>query len=340
MANIVFPAEWHHQSGIQLTWPHANTDWYNILEEVTQCFVAIGKEILKHEKLLIVCPEEDEVIKYFTKEEQKRIIVAELKSNDTWARDHGAISVFIDNKPTLLDFKFNGWGLKYPADLDNQITRLLYDLDVFRPEVGYVSHLNFILEGGSIESDGKGTILTTSECLTSPNRNQPLSLDDLEQTLTKWLGARRVLFLDHGYLAGDDTDHHIDTLARFCNEQTIAYVKCEDKNDEHYDELKAMEIELKNFTTVENKPYHLIPLPMADAMYDDGFRLPATYANFLIINDAVLMPCYQSPKDEIAKKQLQKAFPDREIVGIDCRVLIKQHGSLHCVTMQFPQGFL
>jgi len=340
MANIVFPAEWHHQSGIQLTWPHANTDWYNILEEVTQCFVAIGKEILKHEKLLIVCPEEDEVIKYFTKEEQKRIIVAELKSNDTWARDHGAISVFIDNKPTLLDFKFNGWGLKYPADLDNQITRLLYDLDVFRPEVGYVSHLNFILEGGSIESDGKGTILTTSECLTSPNRNQPLSLDDLEQTLTKWLGARRVLFLDHGYLAGDDTDHHIDTLARFCNEQTIAYVKCEDKNDEHYDELKAMEIELKNFTTVENKPYHLIPLPMADAMYDDGFRLPATYANFLIINDAVLMPYYQSPKDEIAKKQLQKAFPNREIVGIDCRALIKQHGSLHCVTMQFPQGFL
>lgn len=340
MANIVFPAEWHHQSGIQLTWPHANTDWYNILEEVTHCFVAIGKEILKHEKLLIVCPEEDEVIKYFTKEEQKRIIVAELKSNDTWARDHGAISVFIDNKPTLLDFKFNGWGLKYPADLDNQITRLLYDLDVFRPEVGYVSHLNFILEGGSIESDGKGTILTTSECLTSPNRNQPLSLDDLGQTLTKWLGARRVLFLDHGYLAGDDTDHHIDTLARFCDEKTIAYVKCEDKNDEHYDELKAMEIELKNFTTVDNKPYHLIPLPMADAMYDDGFRLPATYANFLIINDAVLMPCYQSPKDEIAKKQLQKAFPDREIVGIDCRVLIKQHGSLHCVTMQFPQGFL
>ena len=240
MANIVFPAEWHHQSGIQLTWPHANTDWYNMLDEVTQCFVSIGKEILKHEKLLIVCPEEDEVIKYFTKEEQKRIIVAELKSNDTWARDHGAISVFIDNKPTLLDFKFNGWGLKYPADLDNQITRLLYDLDVFRPEVDYVSHLNFILEGGSIESDGKGTILTTSECLTSPNRNQPLSLDDLEQTLTKWLGARRVLFLDHGYLAGDDTDHHIDTLARFCNEQTIAYVKCEDKNDEHYDELKAI----------------------------------------------------------------------------------------------------
>jgi agmatine/peptidylarginine deiminase len=340
MANIVFPAEWHHQSGIQLTWPHANTDWYNMLDEVTQCFVSIGKEILKHEKLLIVCPEEDEVIKYFTKEEQKRIIVAELKSNDTWARDHGAISVFIDNKPTLLDFKFNGWGLKYPADLDNQITRLLYDLDVFRPEVGYISHLNFILEGGSIESDGKGTILTTSECLTSPNRNQPLSLDDLEQTLTKWLGARRVLFLDHGYLAGDDTDHHIDTLPLFCDEKTIAYVKCEDKNDEHYDELKAMEIELKNFTTVDNKPYHLIPLPMADAMYDDGFRLPATYANFLIINDAVLMPYYQSPKDEIAKKQLQKAFPNREIVGIDCRALIKQHGSLHCVTMQFPQGFL
>ena len=340
MSSIVFPAEWHRQSGVQLTWPHANTDWYNMLEEVTECFVNIGKEILKHEKLLIVCPEEDEVIKYFTKEEQKRIIVAELKSNDTWARDHGAISVFIDNKPTLLDFKFNGWGLKYPADLDNQITRQLYDLDIFAPEVEYVSHLNFILEGGSIESDGKGTLLTTSECLTSPNRNQPMTLDDLERTLMKWLGVHRVLFLDHGYLAGDDTDHHIDTLARFCDERTIAYVKCEDKNDEHYDELKAMEIDLKNFTTLDDKPYRLIPLPMADAIYEDGFRLPATYANFLIINDVVLMPFYNSSKDEIAKKQLQKAFPDREIVGIDCRVLIKQHGSLHCVTMQFPQGFL
>lgn len=340
MSSVFFPAEWHSQSGVQLTWPHANTDWFNILDEVTQCYVTITKEILKREKLLIICPEEDEVLKYFSKEEQKRLIVSELKSNDTWARDHGAISVFVNNKPTILDFKFNAWGLKFASNLDNQLTRALHDRDIFQPEVEYVSHLNFVLEGGSIESDGKGTILTTSECLTSPNRNQPMTLEDIEAFLKKVFGAHRILFLDHGYLAGDDTDNHVDTLARFCDEQTIAYVKCKDENDEHFDELKMMEAELKKFTTFDGKPYKLIPLPMADAVFEEGYRLPATYANFLIINGAVLMPAYNSPKDEEAKKQLQKAFPDREIIGIDCRPLIKQHGSLHCVTMQFPKGFL
>lgn len=340
MSSVFFPAEWHPQSGVQLTWPHANTDWFNILDEVTQCYVTIAKEILKREKLLIICPEEDEVLKYFSKEEQKRLIVSELKSNDTWARDHGAISVFVNNKPTILDFKFNAWGLKFASNLDNQLTRALHDMDIFQPEVEYVSHLNFVLEGGSIESDGKGTILTTSECLTSPNRNQPMTLEDIEAFLKKVFGAHRILFLDHGYLAGDDTDNHVDTLARFCDEQTIAYVKCKDENDEHFDELKMMEAELKKFTTFDGKPYKLIPLPMADAVFEEGYRLPATYANFLIINGAVLMPAYDSPKDEEAKKQLQKAFPDREIIGIDCRPLIKQHGSLHCVTMQFPKGFL
>lgn len=338
--NIFFPAEWYPQSGVQLTWPHANTDWFNILDEVVDCYVAIAKEIVKHEKLLIVCPEEDEVLKHFTAEEQKHIITVELKSNDTWARDHGALSVFINNIPTLLDFKFNAWGLKFTSNLDNQLTQQSYEKDIFQPEVGYESHLNFVLEGGSIESDGKGTILTTSECLTSPNRNQPLTLEEIEAYLLKSFGAHRILFLDHGYLAGDDTDNHIDTLARFCDEQTIAYVKCEDENDEHYDELSKMERQLQSFTTLEGKPYQLIPLPMADAVYDDGYRLPATYANFLIINDAVLLPYYHTPKDELAKRQLQKAFPHREIVGIDCRPLIKQHGSLHCITMQFPKHFL
>lgn len=337
---IVFPPEWHKQSGVQLTWPHANTDWFDILDEVTVCYVAIAREILKREKLLIVCPEEDEVLKYFSKEEQKHILIAELKSNDTWARDHGGISVFINNKPSLLDFKFNAWGLKFTSNLDNQITRQLYEKDIFQPEVDYVSHLNFVLEGGSIESDGKGTLLTTSECLTSPNRNQPMTLDDIERFLKKAFGANRVLCLDHGYLAGDDTDNHIDTLARFCDENTIAYVKCEDENDEHFDELLKMEHQIRSFVTFDEKPYTLIPLPMADAVFSDGYRLPATYANFLIINGAVLMPTYGSVKDEIAKKQLQQAFPDREIIGIDCRPLIKQHGSLHCVTMQFPKGFL
>ena len=340
MKPVVFPAEWHPQSGVMITWPHADTDWFDILEEVTACYVAFSKEILKREKLLIVCPEEDEVVKHFTAEEQKNLLISELKSNDTWSRDHGAISVFVNGKPTLFDFGFNGWGLKFAANYDNQITQRLFQQEEFNPEVLYESKINFIFEGGSIESDGEGTLLTTSQCLLAPNRNQPMTQGEIEEYLKKTLGADRVLWLNHGYLAGDDTDSHIDTLARFCDRHTIAYVKCDDETDEHFDELKRMEEELTSFKTSEGKPYRLIPLPMADAVYYDGYRLPATYANFLIINGAVLMPTYASAKDETAKAQLQQAFPNHEIIGIDCRPLIKQHGSLHCVTMQFPEGFL
>lgn len=340
MSRIVFPAEWYPQSGIQITWPHADTDWFNTLEEVTICYVSIAKEILKYEKILVVCPEENEVLKHFNKEEQKKLLLATVKSNDTWTRDYGAVSVFINEKPVIIDFGFNAWGLKFAANFDNQITRELYNQGIFHPEVQYQCRLNFILEGGSIESDGNGTLLSTSKCLTSPNRNQPMELDDIEHYLKKTLGAERILWLNHGYLEGDDTDRHIDTLARFCNYNTIAYIRCDDENDEHFDELNAMEKELRSFVTADGKPYTLIPLPMADAAYDSGYRLPATYANFLIINGAVLMPFYNTPKDEVAKQQLQKTFPDREIVGINCLPLIKQHGSLHCIAMQFPQGFL
>lgn len=340
MTRTIFPAEWYPQSGVQLTWPHAGTDWFDMLDEVIPCYVAIAKEILKREKLLVVCPDEDDVLRHFNKEERKNLLVAVVRSNDTWARDHGPLSVFMDGKPIILDFGFNAWGLKFAANYDNQITGGLYAQDIFQPRVQYRCHLNFILEGGSIESDGKGTLLATSECHTSPNRNQPMELDDIEQYLKTTLGAERVLWLNHGYLEGDDTDHHIDTLARFCNEHTIAYVQCTNRDDEHFDELQAMEKELRSFVTAEGKPYTLIPLPMADAVYSEGYRLPATYANFLIINGAVLMPCYGTPRDEMAKQRLQKAFTDRTIVGIDCRPLIRQHGSLHCTTMQYPQGFL
>lgn len=340
MSHIVFPAEWHSQSGVQITWPHPKTDWCDMLEEVTACYVAFSKEILKRQKLLIVCHNEDKVTSYFTKNERQNLLTVSLKSNDTWARDHGAISVFRDHQPTLLDFGFNAWGLKFAANLDNQITQAVYKKNIFLSEVNYENCLNFVLEGGSIESDGKGTILTTSQCLLAPNRNQPMTQSDIEEYLKNTLGANRILWLDYGYLAGDDTDNHIDTLARFCDERTIAYVQCNDKDDEHFDELQKMEQQLSTFITFEGKPYTLVPLPMADAVYDEKYRLPATYANFLIINGAVLMPTYASPKDEIAKSQLQKIFPDREIIGIDCRPLIKQHGSLHCVTMQFPEGFL
>ena len=335
-----FPAEWFPQSGVQVTWPHRDTDWHDILEEVTRCYIAFSKEILEREKLLVVCQDAPQVSSYFTAEERENLLLYEINSNDTWARDHGGISVFEGDNPMLIDFGFNAWGLKFAANHDNLITKRLYDKSAFLPGVTYQNRLDFILEGGSIESDGVGTILTTTQCLLSPNRNSALSKHQIEEQLKVSLGAKRVLWLHHGYLEGDDTDSHIDTLARFCDEQTIAYVKCDDKEDAHYEELRAMENELKAFVTLVGKPYHLIPLPMADAFCHEGQRLPATYANFLIINGAVLLPFYDSPKDELAKHQLQMAFPDREVLGIDCRPLVKQSGSLHCVTMQYPRGFL
>ena len=340
LLSIHLPAEWAPQSAILMTWPHSDTDWKDHLDEVISCFVSIAKEIIRREKLIIVCSSIAEVKQDLGNTiDYSRIIFREIRSNDSWARDHGPISLFIDDDPFLRDFTFNGWGLKFPANYDNQITRQLYESKAFSPKVTYENAKFIILEGGSIETDGERTILTTSRCLLSANRNNK-SKNGMYGILYLLFGIERVLWLDHGYLAGDDTDGHIDTLARFCNPETIAYVQCTDPNDEHFEELLLMEDELLTFKTKAGKPYRLIPLPMAEPVYFEGKRLPATYANFLIINGAVLVPFYDSPLDEIARQQLQEAFPDREVIGINCRPLIKQHGSLHCVTMQLSEGFV
>lgn len=329
----ILPAEWEKQQFIQLTWPHSGTDFQPMLKEANACFVNIAQAILQYEELLIVCAQAEEVKQMLTGEDFSRIRLIELPSNDVWARDHAGITVFENGRPVIYDFAFNGWGLKYPACHDNLITKRLFQAGAFK-NCRYKNCLHFVLEDGSIDSDGAGTILTTAGCLLSDNRNNTTK-KVIENRLKNYFGLERVLWLQHGHLAGDDTDGHVDTLARFCNQFTIAYIKCEEEEDEHFEELKKMEMELQNFRTLKNEPYQLIPLPMADPVYEKNERLPATYANFLIINGAVLMPTYQSPKDEIAKQQLQKAFPDRKIIGVDCRTLIKQHGSLHCVTMQF-----
>lgn len=337
---IILPAEWYPQSAIQLTWPHKDTDWAPILDEVIPCFVSIAKEVIKREKLLIVCVDEQAVREQLGEVDYSRVLFREMETNDTWARDHGGISVFDEGVPCVYDFVFNGWGMKFAANYDNLITRNLFAQSTFSGSVLPVNMQPFVLEGGSIESDGKGTLLTTVECLASVNRNEYLQKEELENYLKEVFGFERILWLENGYLAGDDTDSHVDTLARFCSEDTIAYVQCTEPDDEHFDELQAMEQELQAFTRANGEPYRLIALPMADKVEWEGERLPATYANFLIMNGAVLLPFYQSPKDAVAKAALQEAFPDREIVGIDCLPLIKQHGSLHCVTMQYPEGFI
>ncbi|MBN2715958.1 MAG: agmatine deiminase family protein [Deltaproteobacteria bacterium] len=335
-----FPPEWAPQSGVQLTFPHANTDWSPYLDEATNCFNQIARAVSSREKLIAVLQNDGDEHRLLAGCNLDNVLIVRADSNDTWARDHGGITVFENNLPRMLDFTFNGWGKKFSAEKDNCLTHALFCKGCFGDDVSYENRLDFVLEGGSIESDGNGTLLTTADCLLSKNRNDSLSKAEIEQYLAEAFGVSRVLWLQHGFLAGDDTDSHIDTLARFCDARTIAYVKCEDKTDMHYDAMKRMEDELRQFRTIEGAPYRLAPLPMADPMFDDGDRLPATYANFLIINGAVLMPAYNSAKDAAARAALARVFPDREIVAIDCSVLVRQHGSLHCVTMQYPEGVL
>ena len=331
----IFPAEWAPQQFVQLTWPHADTDWAYMLEEVQECFKNIAREIAKRQQLLIVAPDVEDVRRQIAGEvNMANVRLVELPSNDTWARDHGGITIFEDAKPIILDFQFNGWGLKFASDKDNLITERLHRGGHLFGELRNCR--NFVFEGGSIESDGEGTLLTTSECLLSPNRNATMSREDIEKYLLETLGAKQMLWLDHGYLAGDDTDSHIDTLARLCPNNTILYVKCEDESDEHYEALHCMEEQLKTFRTLNGEPYRLIALPMACPAYEDDERIPATYANYLVINGAVLVPTYGTDLDSVALEQVGKAFPNREVVGIDCQALIRQHGSLHCVTMQYP----
>lgn len=335
------PAEWEPQDGMLLAWPHANSDWCDNLDAVQQVFVAIASAISRFEQVLIVVPDVAVVRQQLSDAgvalEQIRLI--EVPTNDTWARDFGPITVLENGAPLILDFGFNAWGLKFAADLDNRITDRLASAGGFGATPIHIPGL--ILEGGSIESDGSGTLLTTSNCLLSRNRNPHLDRNGLEAVLRGLLGVDHFLWLHHGYLAGDDTDAHIDTLARLCPRQSIVYVRCDDAEDEHYPELRAMEAELRELRTPQGEPYRLIPLPWPQACFaEDGHRLPATYANFLIINGAVLVPTYDDPQDAAALAILAEVFPERKIIGIDCRPLIAQHGSLHCVTMQIPQGVL
>lgn len=335
------PSEWYEQSGVQLTWPHGATDWCHTLTEAQECFVKIALRIAEREKLLVVAPSKTEPYKQLAaaKANMENILFVECPTNDTWARDHAPISIIDGGETKLLDFGFNGWGLKYPADLDNRITSNVAATGVLNGK--YINKRGFILEGGSIESDGMGTLLTTEDCLLSPNRNDEMNQVEIENYLRSTLHVRRVLWLRHGFLSGDDTDGHIDTLARFCSPNTITYVQCTDKNDEQYEELYQMEQDLKDFKTLDGKPYKLLPLPLPDPIFLEGYRLPATYANFLIINGAVLYPTYNQPeKDNMAREVLQTAFTDYDLFGINCTPLIKQHGSLHCVTMQYPQNVL
>ena len=321
-----FPAEFEKQSFVQLIFPHEQSDWIDYLEEARLTFVNIAQAIAKYETCLIVCDDVALVKSYFSDFTNLEFVL--FQTNDTWARDCSAITIIENGEKKLLDFTFTGWGGKFDAHLDNAMSQAL--APYYKTPI---ETIDFILEGGGIESNAKGLLLTTSECMLNPNRNKNYTKEQTTELLKEKLGVNEVLYLDHGYLAGDDTDSHIDTLARFVDEKTIMYLTCKDKNDEHFEAISQMEAQLQEFAAQYN--LELIALPFTDAIYYDDERLPATYANFLIINGAVIVPTYGVRQDDEALQIFRDFFKDRDIVGVDCSVLIRQHGSLHCVTMQF-----
>lgn len=356
--NYILPSEWHRQACVQLTWPHEETDWLPYLDDITETFVQIAKAVACYEPLIIAAKNPKSVLEQLEdsldNNEIKGVSIIKCDNNDTWARDHAFITLVPVKESSaeslvssdedeqklatcrLLDFRFNGWGEKFAADKDNLINRTLFEKGILHGE--RVDYDDFVLEGGSIESDGRGTILTTSMCLMAPHRNQPMTREQIEQTLKERLCARKIIWLDHGQLIGDDTDGHIDTIVRMCPNNTLLYVGCDDENDPQYADFKALEQQLKDITDADGNTYRLLKLPMPDAIYDDGDRLPATYANFLILNGAVIVPTYnQEAKDARALEVVAEAFPGYDIIAIDSRTIVRQHGSIHCLTMQYPK---
>jgi len=297
--------------------PHKNSDWNWYLDEILPAFEEIAKTIAKYQRCLVCY---DDILTIQNIKNHPNIEFKQLASNDTWCRDFGAITIEQNGEKQLLDFVFNGWGKKFDATLDNQISQKIFT---------DIKSIDFVLEGGSIDSNGIDTILTTTDCLLEQNRNPQFSKEEIEKKLQEYLGMKNIIWLEHGFLIGDDTDSHIDMLARFVDKNTIAYVSCDDVSDPHFEALDKMKKQL------EETKFNLVALPWVSAKYYDDERLPASYANFLIINDAVLVPTYNDKNDQQALDIFSKLFPNRNIEGIDCSKIIRQHGSLHCLTMQY-----
>ena len=337
--NFRFPAEWEPQSAILSAWPTADTDWAPRLGEVEDAYIALVAGITRFQPAIVIVADDDVEAYAQARLQSNRIDMSKVRFvtapyDDTWLRDSGPITLRDGERFRLMDFRFTGWGGKYGASDDDRIIERLQDDGVFGDAAR--EPVDFALEGGAIETDGTGTLLTTWRCL--HERHPGASREELTAKLSGWLRQDRVLWLDHGYLEGDDTDAHIDTLARLAPDDAIVFQACDDPTDAHYAELKAMADEIAALRTRDGQPYRLFPLPWAQPILDGERRLAASYANFLILNGAVLMPSYGDDADDRAAAVLAEAFPGREIVQIDCRPIIWQNGSLHCLTMQLPQG--
>lgn len=336
-----FPAEWAPQSAVLIAWPTLETDWAARLGDVEDTYIALVSAITRFQPT-IICVSDGDVEAYArarlssARVDMGRVRFVEAPYDDTWLRDSGPITLATDAGFRLLDFRFTGWGGKFDASQDDRLVERLHESGIFLNSVR--QEIDFALEGGAIETDGAGTLLTTWQCL--HERHPDATLAELTERLSGWLAQDRVLWLDHGALEGDDTDAHIDTLARFAPGDAIVFQACDDPADSHYGGLDAMAREIEALRTSAGQPYRLFPLPWPRPIFDGDRRLAASYANFLVINGAVLMPAYDDPADAAAAAVLAQAFPTREIVPIPCRALIWQNGSLHCITMQLPAGLV
>jgi len=336
-----FPAEWEPQSAVLIAWPHAGTDWAERLDDVEATYVALVTAITRFQPV-VICAEDEDLQIYAearlrsARVDMSRVRFVPAEYDDTWVRDSGPITLRGKRNFKLLDFRFTGWGGKFEASRDDRLVGELSGMHIFQDY--FVQSIDFALEGGAIETDGAGTLLTTWKCL--HERHPELTRESLASKLSGWLRQERVLWLDHGYLEGDDTDAHIDTLARFAPGDAIVFQACDDTADSHYPELQAMATDIAALRTISGQPYRLFPLPWPKPVLDQDRRLAASYANFLVINGAVLMPAYDDEADQAAAAVLAAAFPQHEIVQVPCRSLIWQNGSLHCITMQLPEGLL
>ncbi|HQW80815.1 MAG: agmatine deiminase family protein [Rhodanobacteraceae bacterium] len=336
------PAEWERQSAVLIAWPHASTDWAANLADVESTYVALATAVARFQHLRIVVA--NTALSAHVRARltgagvdmtRVRLIIADY--DDTWLRDSGPITQRDNNRFRLLDFHFTGWGGKFGASRDDRLIGALHAAGMFQNAEH--ARVDFALEGGAIEVDGNGTLMSTLTCL--HQRHPALDEAGLGEALGKIFSVAQVVLLKSGELQGDDTDAHIDTLARFAPDRTIVFQSCDDESDPHHASLTAMRNELAAMRDVDGHPYRLLALPWAKPIHAaDGRRLAASYANFLIINDALLMPAYGDCADAEAKRALARAFPDREIVAIPARALIEQNGSLHCITMQLPDGVI
>jgi agmatine/peptidylarginine deiminase len=336
------PAEWEPQSGVLVAWPHEGTDWASDLAAVEGAYVGLVDAIARFTTAVVIVADGALRRRAAARLEAAgiaagRVRFVEADYDDTWLRDSGPITLRANGGFVLLDFAFTGWGGKFDASRDDRLVESLVQSGLFRD----ARHLriDFALEGGAIESDGAGTILTTWQCLAQ--RHPGRTRDELAADLRKWLSAERVLGLEAGHLEGDDTDAHIDTLARFAPGDAIVYQHCDDPKDPHHARLTAMRAELAAMRTMDGRPYLLHALPWPRPIHDaNGRRLAASYANYLVVDGAVLVPAYGDPADAIAAEVIGDAHPGRSALSIPCRPFIEQNGSLHCLTMQLPAGVL